>query len=68
MQACIILHNMIVEDERDTALVPEYDGKPPDFQMSEENTVELSRFFRRHQEIRDTQVHFDLQSDLMEYL
>ncbi|KAG1463818.1 hypothetical protein G6F56_005204 [Rhizopus delemar] len=63
MHACIILYNMIVEDERDTALVPEYDDTPPDFQMSE-----LWRFFRPHQEIRDTQVNFGLQSDLMEHL
>ena len=62
MMACIILHNMIVEDERDLYLgVDEFDYeqindiplKPP----LHEHKVELVDFIQNHHRIRDRETH-----------
>lgn len=42
MNACIILHNMIVEDERDEDLGLEYDGAASQLQVSRSITEEGS--------------------------
>ncbi|RWR92309.1 putative nuclease HARBI1 [Cinnamomum micranthum f. kanehirae] len=44
MKACIIMHNMIIEDERDQSLPPNYDareGEYNDLPMSRDHTVEF---------------------------
>jgi hypothetical protein len=73
MMACIILHNMIVEDERDLYFgADEFDYdqindiplEPP----SHEHTVELMDFIQNHHRIKDRETHSQLQSDLIEHL
>jgi hypothetical protein len=73
MMACIILHNMIVEDERDLYFgADEFDYdqvndiplEPP----SHEHTVELMDFIQNHHRIKDRETHSQLQLDLIEHL
>jgi len=73
MMACIILHNMIVEDERHTYLgVNDFDydqindnGPKP---VSHNSTCNLIQFVERHNSIRDRGIHSQLQADLDEHL
>ena len=73
MMACIILHNMIVEDERHTYLrvedfVYEQSDEIIEEPMSHEHTNEFVNFIQRHHHIRDRGIHFQLQSNLIEHL
>ncbi|XP_028117584.1 uncharacterized protein LOC114315204 [Camellia sinensis] len=70
MMACIIMHNMIVEDERDAnGLDFNYDtiseSLPP---VSHERTPELFEFIQNHHRIRDRGTHSKLKQDLVEHL
>ena len=53
MKACVILHNMIVEDERDVNEVVEVDYEQiddnPTIQLSREHTNEFTEFIETHQ-------------------
>ncbi|CAK8562180.1 unnamed protein product [Lathyrus sativus] len=72
MNTCIILHNMIVEDECAT-----YGGKF-DFSydhlsndatiLSNDSNIDFQEFMRRRFDIRDKQVHQHLQQDLIEHI
>lgn len=66
MTCCIILHNMIIEDERDmpknfqyitnrTPVEPEYDPN------------RIQRFLEGHRRIENRKVHTQLQEDLIEH-
>ena len=71
MKACIILHNMIVEDERNEQNIDcNYEAidetLPP--AVSHERTPELYDFIQNHHRIRDRQTHSKLQADLVEHL
>ena len=72
MKACVILHNMIVEDERDVNEAVELDYEQiddnPTIQMSRENTNTFTEFIETHQCIRDRKIHSPLQTDLVEHL
>ncbi|XP_030958349.1 putative nuclease HARBI1 [Quercus lobata] len=72
MKACVILHNMIVEDEQDINEAVELDYEQvndnPTIQLSRENTNTFTEFIETHQCIRDHKNHFQLQSDLIEHL
>ncbi|XP_050246615.1 uncharacterized protein LOC126717008 isoform X1 [Quercus robur] len=72
MKACVILHNMIIEDERDVNEAVEVDYEQiddnPTIQLSRENTNEFTEFIETHQCIRDHQIHSQLQLDLIEHL
>ncbi|KAI8530400.1 hypothetical protein RHMOL_Rhmol11G0055500 [Rhododendron molle] len=60
MKACIIKHNMIIEDEReDDAQDFEYkrDDGPLSDLVSHENTTELLNFIRRHHAIQNGETH-----------
>jgi hypothetical protein len=71
MMACVILHKMIVEDERTN------NGKE-DFEYEQHNeplelvtlgaTNDFSEFIRHHHSIRDKQTHSQLQLDLVKNL
>ncbi|CAL9018056.1 unnamed protein product [Prunus brigantina] len=71
MKACIIMHNMIIEDERDDRLPRDYDvrnGESIDLVISHERTIEFQAFIRNHIRIRDKGTHNMLQADLVEHL
>ncbi|XP_028060009.1 uncharacterized protein LOC114263635 [Camellia sinensis] len=70
IMACIIMHNMVAEDERDdNGLDFNYDtiseSLPP---VSHERTPELFEFIQNHHCIRDRGTHSKLKQDLVEHL
>ncbi|KAF5448017.1 hypothetical protein F2P56_033525 [Juglans regia] len=70
MKTCVILHNMIIEDERDDSqgLNKEYDQLDDDIpELSRNPTNEFMNFIQRHHEIRDSSTHHHLQADLIEH-
>ena len=69
MTACVIMHNMIVEDERPERL---YDQG---FQFQGENVVprhggstKFEQFTQFHHKMHDWETHMQLQNDLVEYM
>ncbi|XP_050290510.1 uncharacterized protein LOC126728769 [Quercus robur] len=72
MKACIILHNMIIEDEGDEAEAVDLDYEQIDeiscTPMSREPTNEFTEFIQVHQCIRDREAHSQLQMNLVEHL
>ena len=72
MMACIILHNMIIEDERhidevERGVYKQFNATTLDL-VSHAPTLEFMDFIRRHHQIRDRETHSQLQSDLVEHL
>ena len=71
MKACIILHNMIVEDERDDNEVVDLDYEQingvdnPSMQVSREQSDGFMSYIERYGRIRDRKIHFQLQLDLI---
>ena len=70
MKACIILHNMIVEDERNAnELDFTYDtmDERPTATVIPERSSELLKFINTQHCIRDKEIHSKLQADLVEH-
>ncbi|XP_042973135.1 uncharacterized protein LOC122304941 [Carya illinoinensis] len=70
MKICIILHNMIIKDERDDSecLNIEYDQLDDNLlELSRNHTTEFTDFIQRHHDIRDSSAHHQLQEDLIEH-
>ncbi|XP_074355895.1 uncharacterized protein LOC141695556 [Apium graveolens] len=70
MTACIILHNMIIEDEREINTEEENfdtNGEPTVTRIPRHQST-LEAFLQMHQQIRDKQAHVQLQNDLVEHL
>ena len=64
MTACIIMHNMIVEDERDASQIDfTYDAidESSTISISHEHTPELAQFMQTHYDIRNINSHCQLQ-------
>ena len=71
MTACIILHNMIIEDEREIHMEEEHfdtDAEIPTVIPTRNYPRNLREFIQVHQQIRDKQTHIQLQNDLVEHL
>lgn len=68
MTSCIIMHNMIVEDERDEHNDFNYDTMGENVKISHESTPELDEFIANYQTIKDRSTHTQLQDDLVEHL
>jgi len=73
MMACIILHNMIVEDERDLYIeVDEFNYEQindiPLEPLSHKRTGEIVDFMQNRHLIKDQETHSQLQSYLIEHL
>ena len=72
MKACVILHNMIIEDERDEAKAMDFNYEQIDeiscTPMSCELTNEFLEFIQVHQRIMDKEVHSQLQKNLVDHL
>ncbi|KAK1669807.1 hypothetical protein QYE76_057966 [Lolium multiflorum] len=70
MQACVIMHNMIIEDDRKNHVrshVGPYECQGPLAEVDHE-TADFADFLAMHAEIRDSNVHEQLQADLVEHL
>jgi hypothetical protein len=68
MRACVIMHNMIVEDERDDENDINYEGVGEKVSTSHEETPELEEFIHNYRKIKDKGSHTQLQDDLIEHL
>ncbi|XP_015966764.1 uncharacterized protein LOC107490502 [Arachis duranensis] len=76
MRACIILHNMIVEDERDSyagnfAQGLEYDDVENGLsqpQLGEEDFAPYHQFLQRNAQLQNRQQHRQLKEDLIEHI
>jgi hypothetical protein len=71
MMACIIMHNMIVEDKRDE-YIGEYDCNYDDMEeevaVSHSEASELDAFTHNYKNIKNNKTHTQLQADLIEHL
>ncbi|XP_040989005.1 uncharacterized protein LOC121236634 [Juglans microcarpa x Juglans regia] len=70
MKVCVILHNMIIENEHDDNLVPniEYDQLDDEVpKLSRNRTTELMDFIQCHHQIKDMSAHHQLQAYLIEH-
>ena len=70
MNYCVILRNMIIESEQEE---PVFDTEPyyrqgPLAQVDDQLPATWAAFLNMRQEIRDPQVHQELQHDLVEHL
>ncbi|XP_074383587.1 uncharacterized protein LOC141725097 [Apium graveolens] len=76
MRACIIIHNMIVEDERDTYAtqfgpLPTYDDTTnwlPEPNLGDESFVPYETYVQNNMQMRDRQTHRQLKNDLVEHI
>ena len=74
MKACIILHNISIEDEWyeneavdfDYEQIDEVNNHP--IHVSREHANGFMAFIQSHQRIRDQEIHYQLQSDLINHL
>ncbi|TVU47526.1 hypothetical protein EJB05_07130 [Eragrostis curvula] len=67
MTACIIMHNMIVEDEKDEATNTNFDNIGTLANPSLGSDAERKAFVAAHHKLRDRAVHLQLQRDLIEH-
>ena len=70
MTCCVILHNMIIESEQED---PVFDTEPyyrqgPLAEVDHQLPATWTAYLSMRQEIRDPQVHHQLQQDLIEHL
>lgn len=74
MKACIVLHNMIIEDERgidgleNAMRFADDEVNPPVLPRNDSGEIRVTDFLKRYFDIRDNEVHKQLQKDLMHHL
>ena len=70
MTCCVILHNMIVEDEGDgVAQTNDFEAPGEQVQiLKDQDATHLMDFLQMHQNLRDHQVHARLLNDPMEHM
>ena len=68
MKACVIMQNMIVEDEGVVDPTERFDYGGQNVEPSHENNRTLDEFIEAHKRIRDKETHVQLKEDLIEHL
>ncbi|KAH9779753.1 dde tnp4 domain-containing protein [Citrus sinensis] len=71
MKACVIMHNMIVEDEHITKDIADLNNDVTNedwVKPSFERTIGIMEFIQNHHRIRSRENHSQLQKDLIEHL
>ncbi|KAK9215200.1 hypothetical protein WN944_007204 [Citrus x changshan-huyou] len=70
MTVCIIMHNMIIEDERDVnAKINDWmQAQIPIVDMSIDENTRFQEFLARHKQIKDKEAHIALQNALIDHL
>lgn len=67
MYACIILHNMIVENEGN-AISDWSDDVDPPIRVNRGPTEEIQYQIQRNSQLRDSRTHHNLRNDLTEHV
>ncbi|KAA1081131.1 hypothetical protein PGT21_050295 [Puccinia graminis f. sp. tritici] len=71
MKSCIILHNMIVEDERDSYLEYVYDQNPAEVitpvEVTRGTQISFSEFIDNYHSMKDIEIHYRLRHDLIRH-
>ncbi|XP_040254733.1 uncharacterized protein [Aegilops tauschii subsp. strangulata] len=69
MTACVIMHNMIVEDERDDRIFDQgFDYQGENVEPLHQEPAMFEQFVQFHHELRDWYIHLDLQNDMVEHM
>ena len=70
MSACIIMHNMIIEDERDAHADMENcaEAPAPEVEMVQDETIRFQEFLARYKKIKDKEAHYALRNALIEHI
>ena len=70
MTACIIMHNMIIEDERNLdALIQEArEGPTPEVEIVVDENIRFHQFIARHRQIKDKDAHIAVRNALIDHL
>ena len=70
MTTCIILHNMIIEDERDlnAPIFDDVEAPTADVEMMVDDNTRFQQFLARHRRIKDKDAHIALRNALIEHL
>ncbi|XP_073021216.1 uncharacterized protein [Primulina eburnea] len=70
MTACIIMHNMIIEDEHDldTPIEDALEAPTPNVEMVTDQNIRFQEFLARYKNIRDREAHFALRDALIDHL
>ena len=68
MTCCVIMYNMIVEDEGDyVAAALEFENMGDPIQLPDPNLATFEEFIQMHQQIRHRPTHEQLKEDLIEH-
>ncbi|XP_073359770.1 uncharacterized protein [Aegilops tauschii subsp. strangulata] len=69
MTACVIMHNMIVDDERDDSIYDQgFDFQGENVESEHAPPATFEQFVKFHRELRDWHTHVQLQDDLVEHM
>ena len=70
MSACIIMHEMVIEDEGDLGALIAPVNKLPTIQvkLAVDEDARFQQFFRRYRQIRDRDAHLALRNDLIDHM
>ena len=71
MQPCVIMHNMIIEDDHKNQVrryVGSYECQGPLAEVDHDVPADFADFVDMHAEIRDSNIHEQLQNDLVEHM
>ena len=70
MTTCIIMHNMIVEDERDlqAPIVDAIEAPAPDIERVVDDNTRFEQFLAQYKKIKDKDAHIALRNALIDYL
>ena len=75
LMACIIMHNMIVEDERDTYLnqyettyhqTGDEDEEPLEYTTG--GSINIDSYMANREQLRSREIHNNLKNDLIEHI
>ena len=70
MTACIIMHNMIIEDERDVdaPIDNQMEAPTPEVEIVVDENARFQNFLARHRQIKDAEAHHALRNSLIDHL
>ena len=70
MRACIIMHNMIIEDEHDlnAIITVAMEVLIPEVEMLEDDNTRFQEFLARHRQIKNKNAHIAVRNALIDHL